>query len=191
MKNFTTYLIILLQASVFCNAQTWVKTSAPTNIRYKGIRTYGNSIVYAYGISGSQNVINTLVSSFDGGQSWTVGTISSLYTVYLVATPAGLVAGDGAFSNPTSNYTADGGQTWNKVTGTESGYFFPSGILPNGKLLYSDQLYKSLSVSPDYLSLGTKNGTSVTPDFRYFATNPSGRIILGHDGNYCYDLALL
>ncbi len=171
------------------NAQTWVKTSAPTNIQYKDIRTFGKDIIYAFGKSPSDSTPQTLVSSFDGGQTWKVGTIPFLYTVYLVATPSGLVVGNGAFSNPTSNYTDDGGTTWKKVTGTETNYFFPAGILPNGKLLFSDQLFKSLSVSPDFISLGTKVSTAVTPDFTTFATNPSGRVIFGHEGNNGFDLA--
>ncbi len=188
MKNFTKYLIFLLQTSVFSNAQTWVKTSAPTNIQYKEIRTSGNTI-YAFGKSPSDSTPQTLVSSSDGGQTWKVGTIPFLYTTYLVATPAGLVGGNGGFTNPTSNYTDDGGTTWKKVTGTESGYFFPAGVLANGKLLYADQLFKSLSVSEDYISLGTKVSTAITPDFTHFATNPSGRTIFGHAGNFGYDLA--
>ncbi|MCG2793069.1 MAG: T9SS type A sorting domain-containing protein [Weeksellaceae bacterium] len=190
MKNFTIYFAALfLQTSVILSAQTWVKTSAPTNIQYKEIRTYGNNIIYAFGKSASDPTPQTLVSSFDGGQTWKVGSIPFLYTSYLVATPAGLVGGNGAFSNPTSHYTDDGGTTWKKVIGTETGYFFPAGILPNGKLLYADQLYKSLSVSSDYISLGTTKSTAVTPDFRYFATNPSGRTIFGHEGNFGSDLA--
>ncbi|PZU90525.1 MAG: hypothetical protein DI529_03025 [Chryseobacterium sp.] len=188
MRNYNKYIILFLLTSVFTNAQTWVKTSAPTNIQYKEIRTYGNTI-YAFGKSPSDSTPQTLVSSSDGGQTWKVGTIPFLYTSYLVATPAGLVGGNGMFTNPTSNYTDDGGTTWKKVTGTESEYFFPAGILANGKLLYTDQLFKTLSVSQDYISLGTKVSTPVTPDFTHFATNPSGRTIFGHAGNFGYDLA--
>ena len=189
MKTSIKYSFLFLLTSILANAQTWIKTSAPTNIQYKEIRTYGKDIIYAFGKSANESTPQTLVSSFDGGQTWKIGTIPFLYESYLVATPVGLVAGNGAFSNPTSNFTDDGGTTWKKVVGTETGYFFPAGILPNDKLLYSDQLYKSLSVSPDYISLGTKVATAVTPDFTHFAVNPSGRVIFGHTGNFGYDLA--
>jgi len=188
MKILIKFTSLVILSASLLNAQKWIKTSAPTNIQYKEIRTYGN-IIYAFGKSPADTTPQTLVSSFDGGQTWKVGSIPFFYTVYLVATSSGLVAGNIGYTNPTSNYTDDGGITWKKVSGTENGYFFPSGLLADGKLLFADQLYKSLSVSPNIFSLGTTTSTNVTPDFRFFAVNPSGRVIFGHDGNFGYDLA--
>ncbi|WP_417431316.1 hypothetical protein [Halpernia sp.] len=93
MKTSLKFSILLIIVSIISNAQTWVKTTAPTDLNYSDIRIYGNNIIYALASAKGESLPHTLVSSTDGGQTWTVGTI--LYNwVYVVATPSGLVVGD-------------------------------------------------------------------------------------------------
>ncbi len=185
-------VLFLFAAFVFAaNAQEWVKTSAPDTIYYTGIRTWGNDTIYAWGRSATAIYPDKLVTSFDGGQTWTVGPWDRFFTQnQAVASPAGLHVGyyNYLVGPPVGNlrYTADG-ITWNTVAGSEltNGFYYkPLGLLTDGKLLLANSSNGKLNVSPDFVSLGTDYGTTFqySDDFTYYAINPqSGRIIFGRE----------
>ncbi|AEA44699.1 T9SS type A sorting domain-containing protein [Fluviicola taffensis] len=183
--------ILFLIVSLGASGQTWVKTTAPDSILYRGIRTWGEDTIYAWGNSPSSPVYpNTLVSSFDGGQTWTVGPWQRFNTDQVVATPAGLFAGYYYYlGSPASghlDYTTNG-TTWQTVPGStlaNGGYYKPLGLLTNGKLLLANSTNGKLNISPDYISLGSDYGTlyQYNDGYTYYAINPTnGRIIFGQN----------
>jgi|GEM_PF-5163818 len=162
-------------------AQNWVKTSAPDTINYQGIRTFGNDTIYAWGITGTSYKPNKLISSFDGGQTWSVHNMSTNYSGF-VASPAGLHVNWQYSVNMKVEYTTDGGATWQLMQGSEGYKLQGQTLLPNGKLLLGENAGGYLNVSPDYISMGTNYGSIYQYKTDYWTSdiNPSsGRIILG------------
>ncbi|MES2628476.1 MAG: hypothetical protein V4616_05855, partial [Bacteroidota bacterium] len=178
------FIAAALLGSATAQAQTWVKTTAPDTLYYSRVLTVGNDTIYAF--AGVWPSSGHLVSSFDGGKTWSVNS-STTRMNGAIATPFGVHVNYQYNVSMSVQYTQDGGKNWGTITGStdqsSEGGHRAIAVRTDGKMLFAT-LVGYQKTSDDYLTLSPRFGSAYeyTFEWEYQATNPNtGRILLGRN----------
>jgi hypothetical protein len=113
--------ILLMIIAVWCNwnsvfAQTWVQTSAPSNLWSSvACSADGSKLVAVGGVSAYYSLLCPICISTNSGQTWIEGSVPTNIwgAVAISADGLKMVAAGGGLSNPTTFYTStNGGISW-------------------------------------------------------------------------------